>query len=103
MNFKKLLELLEKGEKVMDPLSGIIGEASSILNVLGVGRRRQIRQQKEMAENAAKINYKYGEMAAENAFGTRNPKRGFYRKGLMLHWKYPSLASQKTRMTRTVI
>ena len=38
-----------------------------------------------------------------NAFGTRNPKRGFYRKGLMLHWKYPSLASQKTRMTRTVI
>lgn len=68
MNFKKLLELLEKGEDVMDPLSGIMGSASSILNVLGVGRRRQIRQQKEMAENAAKINYKYGEMAAENAF-----------------------------------
>lgn len=68
MNFKKLLELLEKGEDVMSPLSGIIGDASSILNVLGVGRRRQIRQQKEMAENAAKINYKYGEMAAENAF-----------------------------------
>lgn len=68
MNFKKLLELLEKGEDVMSPLSGIIGDASSILNVLGVGRRRQVRQQKEMAENAAKINYKYGEMAAENAF-----------------------------------
>lgn len=68
MNFKKLLELLEKGEDVMSPLSGIIGDASSILNVLGVGRKRQIRQQKEMAENAAKINYKYGEMAAENAF-----------------------------------
>lgn len=68
MNFKKLLELLEKGEDVMSPLSGIIGDASSILNVLGIGRRRQIRQQKEMAENAAKINYKYGEMAAENAF-----------------------------------
>lgn len=68
MNFKKLLELLEKGEDVMDPLSGIIGGASGILNVLGVGRKRQIRQQKEMAENAAKINYKYGEMAAENAF-----------------------------------
>lgn len=68
MNFKQLLELLEKGEDVMSPLSGIIGDASSILNVLGVGRRRQIRQQKEMAENAAKINYKYGEMAAENAF-----------------------------------
>lgn len=68
MDFKKLLELLEKGEDVMSPLSGIIGGASSILNVLGVGRKRQIRQQKEMAENAAKINYKYGEMAAENAF-----------------------------------
>lgn len=68
MSFKKLLDLLEKGEDVMNPLSGIIGDASSILNVLGIGRRRQIRQQKEMAENAAKINYKYGEMAAENAF-----------------------------------
>lgn len=68
MNFKKLLELLDKGEKFMDPLSGIIGDASGILNMLGVGRRRQIRQQKEMLENAAQINYKYGEMAAENAF-----------------------------------
>lgn len=68
MNFEKLLKLLEKGENLMSPLSGIIGDASGILNILGVGRRRQIRQQKEMAENAAKINYKYGEMAAENAF-----------------------------------
>lgn len=68
MGFKELLKLLEKGEDVMDPLSGIIGNASGILNTLGIGRRRQIRQQKEMAENAAKINYKYGEMAAENAF-----------------------------------
>lgn len=68
MNFKKLLELLEKGEDAMSPLSGIIGGFSSILNTLGIGRRRQIRQQKEMAENAAQINYKYGEMAAENAF-----------------------------------
>lgn len=68
MNFKKLLELLEKGEDFMSPLSGIIGDVSGILNTLGVGRKRQIRQQKEMAENAAKINYKYGEMAAENAF-----------------------------------
>lgn len=68
MKFKDLLKLLEKGEDFMDPLSGIIGSASGILNTLGVGRRRQIRQQKEMAENAAKINYKYGEMAAENAF-----------------------------------
>lgn len=68
MSFKKLLDLFEKGEDLMSPLSGIMGGASGILNVLGIGRRRQIRQQKEMAENAAKINYKYGEMAAENAF-----------------------------------
>ena len=68
MNFKELLKLLEKGEDLMSPLSGIVGDVSGILNTLGVGRRRQIRQQKEMAENAAKINYKYGEMAAENAF-----------------------------------
>lgn len=68
MDFKKLLELLEKGESFASPLSGIIGGASGILNMLGVGRKKQIRQQKEMAENAAKINYKYGEMAAENAF-----------------------------------
>lgn len=68
MNFKKLLELLEKGEDFMNPLSGIVGDASGILNILGIGRRRKIREQKEMAENAAKINYKYGEMAAENAF-----------------------------------
>lgn len=68
MNFKKLLELLEKGENLMSPLSGIVGDTTGILNILGIGRRKQIRQQKEMAENAAKINYKYGEMAAENAF-----------------------------------
>lgn len=68
MNFKELLKLLEKGEDLMSPLSGIVGDVSGILNTLGVGRRRQIRQQKEMAENAAQINYKYGEMAAKNAF-----------------------------------
>lgn len=68
MTFKNLLDLLGKGEEFMNPLSGIMGGASSILNLFGIGRRRQIRQQKEMAENAAKINYKYGEMAAENAF-----------------------------------
>ena len=68
MNFKKLLELLEKGEGIANPLSGIMGSVSGILNMLGVGRKKQIRQQKEMVENAAKINYKYGEMAAENAF-----------------------------------
>ena len=68
MNFKKLLELFEKGESAMNPLSGIIGKASGILNILGVGRKKQIRQQEQMVENAARINYKYGEMAAENAF-----------------------------------
>lgn len=68
MNFKELLELLGKGESAMNPLSGIVGNASGILNTLGVGRKKQIRQQEEMVENAAKINYKYGEMAAENAF-----------------------------------
>lgn len=68
MNFKKLLELLEEGEGIMSPLSGIIGKASGIFNMLGLGRKRQIQQQKEMLENAAQINYKYGEMAAENAF-----------------------------------
>lgn len=68
MNFKKLLELLEKGEDLTSPLSGIIGDVSGILNMLGIGRKKQMRQQKEMVENAAQINYKYGEMAAENAF-----------------------------------
>lgn len=68
MNFKELLELLEKGESISGLTSGIIGSTSGILNMLGIGRRKQIRQQKEMIENAAKINYKYGEMAAENAF-----------------------------------
>lgn len=68
MNFKKLLELLEKGEGISNLASGVIGGTSGILNMLGIGRRKQIRQQKEMIENAAQINYKYGEMAAENAF-----------------------------------
>lgn len=68
MKFKKLLELLEKGEDIVDPLSGIIGGVSGIFNTLGIGRKKQIQQQKEMVENAAKINYKYGEMAANNAF-----------------------------------
>lgn len=68
MKFEDILKLLEKGEDITEPLSGMIGNASGILNMLGVGRKKQIRQQKEMVENAAKINYKYGEMAAENAF-----------------------------------
>ena len=46
MNFKKLLELLEKGEGLMNSTSGIMGTASGILNMLGVGRKKQIEQQK---------------------------------------------------------
>lgn len=68
MNFEELLKLLQKGEGITSGSSGIIGGVSGILNMLGGGRKKQIRQQKEMAENAAKINYKYGEMAAKNAF-----------------------------------
>lgn len=68
MSFEELLKLLQKGEDISSGASGIIGSASGILNMLGIGRKRQIRQQREMVENAAKINYKYGEMAAENAF-----------------------------------
>lgn len=68
MKFEDLLKLLEKGASITNPISGIIGSASGILNMLGIGRKKQIEQQKEMAENAAKINYKYGEMAAKNAF-----------------------------------
>lgn len=68
MNFEKLLKLLEAGESITNPISGIIGDASGILNMLGIGRRKQMKQQQEMVENAAKVNYKYGEMAAENAF-----------------------------------
>ena len=45
MSFKELLDLFGKGEDLMNPLSGIVGDASGILNVLGIGRRRQIRQQ----------------------------------------------------------
>lgn len=68
MTYEELLKLLKKGEDLTKPIAGTIGNASGILNMLGIGRRKQIRQQKEMVENAAKINYKYGEMAANNAF-----------------------------------
>ena len=59
MSFEELLKLLQKGESLTSGTSGIIGGVSGILNMLGLGRKKQIRQQKEMAENAAKINYKY--------------------------------------------
>lgn len=63
-----LKKLLEAGENFLNPISGLTGGVSAIFSALGIGRKKQIRQQKEMAENAAKINYKYGEMAAKNAF-----------------------------------
>lgn len=68
MKFEDLLKLIEKGASLTNPISGIIGSASGILNMLGLGRKKQMQQQKEMIENAAQINYKYGEMAARNAF-----------------------------------
>ena len=86
MSFKKLLELLEKGEDFTSPLSGIIGDVSGIFNMLGIGKKKQIRQQKEMAENAAKINYKYGEMAAENAFSIHVLKQSIRRKCRWHDW-----------------
>lgn len=62
--------------KFLDVLGGIgsaagevSGLASSIGNWLGLGQARQMRNQKELAEHAAELNYRYGEMAAENAFG----------------------------------
>ena len=71
MSFKKLLDLLEKGEDFMDPLSGVIGDATGILNILGVGRRKKIRDQKEMAENAAnQIAKNKGETEAVKDFET---------------------------------
>lgn len=68
MKFEDLLNLFEKGASMANPISGIISGASGILNMLGLGRKKQMQQQKEMVENAAQINYKYGEMAARNAF-----------------------------------
>lgn len=47
MDFKKLLELLEKGESIANPLSGIIGSASGILNMLGIGRKNRCGSRKK--------------------------------------------------------
>nr|DAT58094.1 MAG TPA: hypothetical protein [Microviridae sp.] len=33
MSFKKLLELLEKGEDLTNPLSGVMGDVSGIFNM----------------------------------------------------------------------
>lgn len=50
--------------------SGISGAVSGLFGVFGAGKRekRQLKMQKELNEQAAKLNYEYGEKAAENAY-----------------------------------
>lgn len=50
--------------------SGITGAIGGLFGGIGAKKRtrRQIDAQKELNEQAAKLNYKYGEMAAENAY-----------------------------------
>lgn len=52
------------GEIAGAAVSGL-GMAGS---ALGIGSKRQVKQQKELNENAMSINYKYGEMAADKAY-----------------------------------
>jgi hypothetical protein len=50
--------------------SGISGEISGIFGGIGAKKRlkRQVDAQKQLNEQAAKLNYEYGEKAAENAY-----------------------------------
>lgn len=50
--------------------SGISGAVSGIIGNIGYGRRlkKQIEAQKELNEQAAKLNYEYGEKSAQNAY-----------------------------------
>lgn len=50
--------------------SGISGAVSGLFGALGAGKKekRQLEMQKELNEQAAKLNYEYGEKAAENAY-----------------------------------
>lgn len=50
--------------------SGISGAISGLFSAIGAGskERRQLEMQKELNEQAAKLNYEYGEKAAENAY-----------------------------------
>lgn len=50
--------------------SGISGAVSGLMGALGIGNKekRQLQMQKELNEQAAKLNYEYGEKAAENAY-----------------------------------
>lgn len=50
-------------------ISGLIsGAISGIGGLLGIGEKRQMRNQKELQSHAAQLNYQYGEKAADNAF-----------------------------------
>lgn len=50
-------------------VSGLVGGAiSGIGSMLGIGAKRQLRQQKELNEQATQLNYEYGEKAAENQY-----------------------------------
>lgn len=50
--------------------SGISGAVSGLFGALGIGgkEKRQLQMQKELNEQAARLNYEYGEKAAENAY-----------------------------------
>ena len=50
--------------------SGLAGAVGGLLGGIGAKKRlrRQVEAQKELNEQAAKLNYEYGELAAENAY-----------------------------------
>jgi hypothetical protein len=50
--------------------SGLSGSISSLIGNIGYGRRlkKQVEAQKKLNEQAAQLNYEYGEKAAENAY-----------------------------------
>lgn len=49
----------------MGVLGGIAALAGTVGSWLGIGEKRQMRNQKNLTEHAAATNYKYGEMAAD--------------------------------------
>lgn len=65
MGFKDYLNM---AEDYLGQAGSIGGTVGGILGMLGIGRGKQLRQQRKLNEQAAQINYKYGEMAAENAY-----------------------------------
>lgn len=50
--------------------SGLSGAVSGLFGGIGYGNRlkKQVKAQKQLNEQAAKLNYEYGELAAENAY-----------------------------------